>query len=237
MSWPVLDQQAGYSHKTRIRAYKPAIDSAYRALADQDKGIFVQVVAKELWSRKDSRKMKEKLVEHLSDIGWTVTDDGRLETQDALLSEQFFPAGSQYDAYVAIRDILRKAAQKISIVDPFMADWLFATLGAIGPETLSIQLLTTTKNLKSDFAIEMTKFRQQHSGIAVEVRTTTDFHDRFIAIDESEYYHVGASMKDAGKRAFLISRLQDEPVISSLKQYITDVWLSAEPCPVTLPLR
>jgi len=43
-------------------------------------------------------------------------------------------------------------------------------------------------------------------------------------IDGAEFYHVGASIKDAGKRAFMISRMQDQPNIDNVKQYIDRAW-------------
>ena len=231
VQWPILDEKTGYSHGTRIRAYKPAINAAYATLEDQAKGNFAQVVAKGLLTSRIKDDIKRSLIDRLNDIGWTITGDGTLTTQDALLSEQFFPPGTHYDAYVAIRDVLEKAASSIVIVDPYMGSTLFSTLSAISPGSLSIHLLTTGKNLKPDFSVEASNFRLQYSTVAMEVRTTSDFHDRFIVIDGTEYYHIGASIKDAGKRAFLISRLEDGQVITALKQHIDQAWTSAAPVP------
>lgn len=121
VDWPVLTEQTGYSHALRIRAYKPAINAAYEALEDQNKGIVAQIVARELWTRKISAEFRQKLIDRLNSIGWTITEDGRLGTQDALLSEQFFPSGAPHDAYVAIRDILEKATRKLFVIDPYIA--------------------------------------------------------------------------------------------------------------------
>jgi len=171
---------------------------------------------------------KEYMNDSLKDIGWTITDEGTLTTQDALLSEQFFPPGTPYDAYVAIREILEKTTSNAMIIDPYMGSTIFATLRTINAVTFSVQLLTTATNLKPDFHVEAANFQKQYTSLKLGVRTTTDFHDRFIAIDNTEYYHIGASVKDAGKRAFLISRLQDQPIINILKQYINQVWSAAK---------
>jgi hypothetical protein len=216
------------SHVKRIREYKPIIQTAYDDLPDEEKGRFAQIVAKELLANNTVLdEIKDSLVDRLNNIGWTITEEGTLTTQDSLLSEQFFPLGTTYDAYIAIRDILEKAASSAMIVDAYLGSTIFATLSAINPTTLSVQLLTTEGKLKPDFRVEAANFRQQYTAAQLEVRTTTDFHDRFITIDDTEYYHVGASIKDAGKRAFLISRLQDEPIVSILKQYLSQVWQSA----------
>ncbi len=87
------------------------------------------------------------------------------------------------------------------------------------PAGLSVELLTVERNLKPDFRVEAAKFQQQFANVKLEVRTTSDFHDRFVSIDRASYFHIGASIKDAGKKAFLISQLQDEPVIALLRQH------------------
>ena len=227
--WPVLDDRTGYSHRTRIRAYKPVIQAAYDALEDGEKGKFAERVAKGLLNSEFKSEIKEQLVERLNDIGWTITEDMALATQDAHVSEQFYPAGTQYDAYVAIREIIAKATSDIMIVDAYLGSSIFLTLSAIDPSKLTVKLLTTAKNLKADFRVEATKFQQQFTGVQLEVRTTTDFHDRFIAIDGSDLYHVGASIKDAGRRAFLVSRLQDQPIIAALRLYLDQAWNKAAP--------
>ena len=230
--WPVLDDRTGYSHRTRIRAYKPVIQAAYDALEDEEKGKFAEKVAKGFLNHPIIQfqiETKERLIESLNDIGWTIAEDGALATQDALVSEQFFPAGTHYDAYVAIREILVKATSDIVIVDAYIGSSIFPTLSAIAPSKLAVKLLTASKNLKADFHVEATKFQQQFTGVQFEVRTTTDFHDRFIAIDDSDFYHVGASVKDARKRAFLVSRLQDQPIIAALRHYLDQAWNKATP--------
>ncbi len=216
------------THVQRIREYKPIIQTTYDGLPDDEKGRFAQIVAKGiLVSDKVQYEAKEKLIGNPNDIGWTITEEGELVTLDALVSEQFFPPGTTYDAYVAIREILEKAATSAMIVDAYLGSTIFATLSAINPTKLTLQLLTTEKNLKPDFRVEATNFQHQYTGVRLEVRTATDFHDRFIVIDDAEYYHVGASIKDAGKRAFMISRLQDPPIINLFKRHLDQVWQSA----------
>jgi hypothetical protein len=222
--WPA----AGYSHATRIRDFRHLIQGAYTELADEEKGRFAQIAAKHTLASGIRPHLKQKMLDGLNDIGWALSDEGNLVTQDALLSEQFFPPGAHYDAYIAIRSILEEATIGVLIVDAYMGSTLFATLRA-SPHAaaLSVQLLTTDKNLKADFTLEADKFRKQFTAAKFEVRTTQDFHDRFVVVDGTQYYHVGASIKDAGKRAFLISRLQDQSVITLMKQHIDSAWNSA----------
>ena len=135
-----------------------------------------------------------RLIDLLHDIGWKISDDGLLQTEDALIGEQFFPPNSTYDAYVTIREILASAFTDIVVVDGYVGSSLILTLKGLPVQNLDVCILTIGKHLKPDFAIELAAFRSQVSHIRIEVRTTAEFHDRFIVIDGQAFYHVGASM-------------------------------------------
>ena len=61
---------------------------------------------------------------------------------------------------------------------------------------------------------DITKFNAQYPKLSVKINT--DFHDRFLIIDKSEVYHIGASIKDAGKKSFGITKIKDKDLIRSL---------------------
>lgn len=224
IAWRPLTRDEKYSHGTRIRAFRRDINEAYANLRDDLKGLFAQNVVKTLLRRTDRVDIRSRLIDRLSDIGWTISGDGILKTEDALISEQFFPANSEYDAYVAIRDILANASTEIVVVDAYIGSSLLQTLKSLTQHDLHVRFLTTERNLKPDFAVEVAAFQRQVGHITLEVRTTANFHDRFIVIDGVEFYHVGASIKDAGRRAFMISRMEDQPNINALKQFIDRAW-------------
>lgn len=224
IAWHPLTKDEKYSHSTRIRAFRRDINEAYANLRDDLKGLFAQNVVKALSNRNDGADIRSRLTDRLSDIGWTISKDGILRTDDALISEQFFPANSEYDAYVTIRDILTKASTEIIVVDAYIGSSLLQTLRSLTQCDLRVRFLTAEKNLKPDFAVEVATFRKQVGHTKLEIRTTAEFHDRFIVIDGVEFYHVGASIKDAGKRAFMISRMEDQPNIETLKQSIDQAW-------------
>lgn len=78
VAWPTLDERTGYSHKTRIRAYKPAVEAAYSQLHDDEKRVFVQVVAKRLLQSRIPDSAKGQMIDSLEQIGWSVTEEGIL---------------------------------------------------------------------------------------------------------------------------------------------------------------
>ncbi|MFO7637760.1 MAG: hypothetical protein R6X14_00425 [bacterium] len=69
------------------------------------------------------------------------------------------------------------------------------------------------------------KFNKQYGGLFV--REGRDFHDRFIVLDETEYYHLGASIKDAGNRGFMFSRIEEDHVVKAFRTEWGVAWENA----------
>ena len=72
--------------------------------------------------------------------------------------------------------------------------------------------------------MEATKFRAQYPGIKLEVRRTREFHDRFLVLDESKCYHLGASIKNAGNPVFMITVLEDADNVRALMAQQAQSW-------------
>jgi hypothetical protein len=224
IQWP----QNAATHKERFRNAMPFIDAAYSRLPDEQKGVFAQIVAKNIVRiRHIYTNEIQQLRASLNDIGWNITDDGQLETHDVLLSEKFFPFGTQFDAYQTIKSIFGRARNSLYIVDGYVGGVLFKTLGSINIVP-HMRIITSTR-VTPDFYHEANLFRTQYNTINLEIRSANDFHDRFVVIDQYENYHIGASIKDAGRKAFLISKLEDQPVIALLNQHIEATWNRAIP--------
>jgi hypothetical protein len=140
----------------------------------------------------------------------------------------FLPAGSQHDAYVEIRKIVERGTAEIFVVDPYVDDTLWPLLTNLA-KTCKIRVLTG--RLKGDFLLEGRKFCAQHGG-SVEVRRTLNYHDRFIIVDGSECFHLGASIKDAGSKAFAISEMHRSQVAGAVIADAESEWLLATPVPL-----
>ena len=65
-------------------------------------------------------------------------------------------------------------------------------------------------------------FNRQNGPLAV--RGTRAFHDRFVIVDERDYYHLGASIKDAGRRGAMFSRLEETSIVDALRAEINSQW-------------
>ena len=65
--------------------------------------------------------------------------------------------------------------------------------------------------------LDINKFNKQYP--TLKVAMTNKFHDRFIVIDNKELYHIGASLKDLGKKCFAISKIEDDEYIDKISNY------------------
>ena len=128
--------------------------------------------------------------------------------------QSIFFDGQIYDAYSLIIDIIKKAKQKILIIDNYIDDSILKMLSKKNKDIEVVILTSQNSNLNK---LDINKFNKQYP--TLKVATTNKFHDRFIVIDNKELYHVGASLKDLGKKCFAISRIEDEEYIKKISNY------------------
>jgi hypothetical protein len=157
---------------------------------------------------------------------WTVEGMELLPTAREI-TELFFPKGSQYDAYIEIRAIFQKVTSRILIIDPYVDGSLFLLLASA--TTSHVQVYILTFKTPPDFILEAKKFLAQHPRFSLEVKVTSEFHDRFLILDQTAFYHIGASIKDAGNRAFMISQIEDADNRSALRAQHQQIWSRATP--------
>ncbi len=93
--------------------------------------------------------------------------------------------------------------------------------------SMAVRLLTY--QLPSDFPQEGQKFLAQYKNFSLEIRRSAEFHDRFIVLDNTECWHVGCSIKDAGNKAFMLSQVEDQRNRDALMKQQNDSWSSATP--------
>lgn len=220
VDWTLTDRE-DYSDKYRKAAYRPRINRAYEALHSDDRLRVAFIVCEEL----ARRGLADKLNADLQRIGWRI-DGGTLIPASESVRELFFPQGTQHDAYVHIREIVRRATRSLRIIDPYLDRTVFALLGDV-QGLLAVELLGAT--LPADFALEAVKFQQQHPQVQIETRRSRDFHDRFIVVDEAACWHIGCSIKDAGSRAFMLSAIEDSRNANVLLDTLRSAWANATP--------
>lgn len=128
-------------------------------------------------------------------------------------NQKIFFDGQIYDAYSLIINCIKKANTSITLVDNYV-DVVTLDMLAKKKEDVTVCIYTTRKTTLVKTDIE--KFNHQYP--ILEVKYTNSFHDRFLIIDDSYAYHIGASVKDAGRKCFAITKIEDVNIVDSLIQ-------------------
>ncbi|OPC21582.1 DNA-binding protein [Elizabethkingia meningoseptica] len=122
---------------------------------------------------------------------------------DKLHSEKgIFYDGQVFDAYTFVSDIIRSANTSIILLDNYVDD---TVLTLLGKRNANVTATIYTKNISNQLRLDLQRYNTQYPPIEVEF--FSDAHDRFLIIDNSELYHIGASLKDLGKKWFAFSRM------------------------------
>lgn len=128
--------------------------------------------------------------------------------------EGIFFNGQVYDAYAFINDLIKSAKNEIILIDNYIDDSVFTILSKYQNLKIKIYTQTITKQLLLDYQ----KYQAQYSN--VELVEFKNSHDRFIIIDGINIYHIGASLKDLGKKWFAFSKFDMDAleILKRLKQ-------------------
>ena len=127
------------------------------------------------------------------------------------VKQNIFFDGQIYDAFSFIVGLVKKAKKEIILIDNYVD---VNTLNILCKKNKGVDVVITTAGKGNLSTKDITKFNAQYPKLSV--KTNTDFHDRFLIVDKTEVYHIGASIKDAGKKSFGITRIEDKDLINSL---------------------
>jgi len=127
--------------------------------------------------------------------------DTLVEQNNLQIKQGIFYNGQIYDAYAFINDLLKSAKSEIILIDNYIDDTIFTLCSKYPNVRFTIYTQSISKQLKLDFQ----KYEKQYKNI--ELKTTKEFHDRFLIIDKKDIYHLGASIKDLGNKVFAFSKL------------------------------
>ena len=127
------------------------------------------------------------------------------------VKQNIFFNGQIYDAFSFIVGLIKKAKKEITLIDNYVD---FNTLNILCKKNQGVDVVIATAGKGSLSIKDITKFNAQYPKLSV--KTNIDFHDRFLIIDRTEVYHIGASIKDAGKKSFGITKIEEKDMIQSL---------------------
>lgn len=157
--------------------------------------------------------IKGKLLEH--DKKFDQVFNELQKDKEKEFKQKIFFDGQIYDSYSLIITIIKTAKNKILIIDNYIDDSILEMLQKKNKEVEVVILTSQNSNLTK---LDIQKFNKQYQ--TLKIAKTDKFHDRFIVIDNKELYHVGASLKDLGKKCFAISKIDDKEFIKRMNKII-----------------
>ena len=137
----------------------------------------------------------------------------QLQVEENIKQKIFFE-GQIYDAYSLIIYIIIKANKKILIIDNYIDE---SVLKMLTKKNNNVEVVILTSDKSNIQQIDIQKFNKEYP--ILKVAKTNKFHDRFVIIDNEEMYHLGASIKDLGKKCFGINKIEDVEIIEKILNY------------------
>jgi len=121
---------------------------------------------------------------------------------DTLESTQgIFYNGQIFDAYTFISNLIRDAKSSIILIDNYIDDSVLTLFS----KNQNIKVSIYTKTISKQIKLDLEKYNSQYK--TIEIKKFQNSHDRFMIIDDKELYHIGASLKDLGKKWFAFSKM------------------------------
>lgn len=140
-----------------------------------------------------------------------------LEHTNPIPTQGVFFDGQIFDAYALTSRIIRSAKKSIVLIDNYVDE---NTLLHLTKKKKDIQVMIFTKNISKRLLLDVKKANQQYGGFIIKPFDKS--HDRFLIIDDEEIYHLGASLKDLGKKWFVYTKM-DKGSVESILNKIKDI--------------
>lgn len=126
-------------------------------------------------------------------------------------TQGIFFDGQIFDAYAFFSGIIKKAKTEILLIDNYIDE---NTLTHLSKKSKTVKVILYTKTISKQLILDLKKANQQYGGF--EIHSFEKSHDRFLIIDGNTVYHIGASLKDLGKKWFAFTKMEKTSVDSML---------------------
>lgn len=120
--------------------------------------------------------------------------------------EGIFFDGQIFDAYKFATDLIKTARKSLLLIDNYVDESVLLMLSKRNP---GVSATIYTQKITAQLQLDLDKHNDQYPPI--NIRTYRNSHDRFLIVDDKEVYHIGASLKDLGKKMFAFSKLEIDP--------------------------
>jgi len=126
-----------------------------------------------------------------------------IEAKDIKPEQGIFFDGQVFDAYLFAADLIKSAKHSIVLIDNYVDE---RTLLLLSKRNKGCSAMIYTYKLSQQLQLDLEKHNEQYPPITI--KTFKQSHDRFLILDDKEVYHLGASLKDLGKKMFAFSRFE-----------------------------
>lgn len=121
--------------------------------------------------------------------------------------EGVFYNGQIFDAYVFATDLIKSAKKSITLIDNYIDE---SVLLMLAKRNDGVTAKIITRSISDPLKLDLDKHNKQY--LPIDIQESDRYHDRFLIIDE-DVYHLGASMKDLGKKLFAFSKMEIPSII------------------------
>jgi hypothetical protein len=123
------------------------------------------------------------------------------------LNQGIFYDGQIFDAHSFVSRLVKSAKISIELLDNYIDE---SVLTLLSKRNKDVRVAIYTKSISKQLQLDLDRFNAQYE--PVEIKEFTKSYDRFLIIDETEVYHIGASLKDLGKKWFAFSKLNIDAI-------------------------
>ena len=153
----------------------------------------------QVFQRLDRIEAKQLETDHNIETIFTLMDKYKIEDKQGV-----FVQGQIFDAYTKFQELIQKAQKEIILIDNYIDLTVLERLTKKNP---GVNVTIYTHPDTPITQLEINKFNAQYPTLTIKYTST--MHDRFLIIDNAEIYHIGASVKDLGKKCFGFTKLED----------------------------
>lgn len=150
-----------------------------------------------IFQRLDSLEQKQTKTDEKVEAILSAIEDKSIKPKQGI-----FYDGQVYDAYIFVSNLIKSADESIVLIDNYIDD---TVLTLLSKREAKVQAIIYSKNITKQLELDLQKHNAQYPNI--ELKKFDSSHDRFLIIDGKEVYHIGASLKDLGKKWFAFSKL------------------------------
>ncbi|OHD84851.1 MAG: DNA-binding protein [Sulfuricurvum sp. RIFCSPHIGHO2_02_FULL_43_9] len=150
-----------------------------------------------IFQRLDSLEQKQSKTDEKVEAIFNAIEDRSIKPKQGI-----FYDGQVYDAYLFVSDLIKSAKESIILIDNYVDE---SVLTLLSKRDMKVNATIYTKKVTKQLELDLEKYNAQYP--TIELKKFDSSHDRFLLIDEKEVYHIGASLKDLGKKWFAFSKL------------------------------